>query len=116
MTDLRYRIRGFAALTLALVSLALVPPVLALAQQGEAQAVQDPAAQQATVSPSEPSSSAVFDGFGESWLAFRLLYWVPMEDLLRIKTEMSLAVNDALNAAEVKIAIPRHSVDIRNEG
>jgi len=65
---------------------------------------------------SEPSCRAVFDGFGESWLAFRLLYWVPMEDLLRIKTEMSLAVNDALNAAEVKIAIPRHSVDIRNEG
>lgn len=63
---------------------------------------------------SEPSSRAVFDGFGESWLAFRLLYWVPMDDLLRIKTEMNLAVNDALNAAEVKIAIPRRRLEIRN--
>lgn len=64
---------------------------------------------------SEPSSSAVFDGFGESSLAFRLLYWVPMEDMLRIKTEMSLAVNDVLTAADVKIAIPRRRLEIRNE-
>jgi len=63
----------------------------------------------------EPPAVAVFDGFGESALAFRLLYWVPGEGLLRIKTEVSLAVNDALAAAGVKIAIPRRRLEIRNE-
>ncbi len=60
----------------------------------------------------EPPSIAVFDGYGESFLAFRLLYWVPMDDLLRIKTEMGLGVDDALRDAAITIAIPRHRVEI----
>ena len=63
----------------------------------------------------EPGVSAVFDGFAESSLAFRLLYWVPGEDLLRIKTEMSLAVHDALHDADIKVAVPRRRLEMRSE-
>lgn len=54
MTNLRYRILGLAALTLALVS-----PAPALTQQGEAPAVQDPASQAGTVAPPEPEQPGV---------------------------------------------------------
>ncbi len=64
---------------------------------------------------SEPSPVAVFDGFGDSWLAFRLLYWVPMEDLLRIKTEMSLGVDDALRGAGIEVAVPRRRLEIESD-
>jgi len=65
---------------------------------------------------SEPEATAVFDGFGESSLDFRLLYWVPMEDLLRIKSEMNLAVHEALKDAGVPVAFPRLDLRIQDAG
>ena len=61
-------------------------------------------------------STAVFDGFGESSLDFRLLYWVPMENLLTIKTEMNLAVHEALKEAGVRVAFPRRDLRIQRAG
>ena len=65
---------------------------------------------------SEPEATAVFDGFGESSLDFRLLYWVPMENLLAIKTEMNLAVHEALKEAGVRVAFPRRDLRIQRAG
>ncbi len=64
----------------------------------------------------EPEAIAVFDGFGESSLDFRLLYWVPMENLLAVKTEMNLAVHEALKEADVRVAFPRRDLRIQRAG
>ena len=63
---------------------------------------------------SEPEPTAVFDGFGESSLDFRLLYWVPMDNLLQVKTEMNLAVHAAMKDAGVRVAFPRRDLRIRD--
>ena len=60
-----------------------------------------------------PAPLAVFDGFGESALMFRLLYWVPVEEILRVATDVNLAVNDSLKQAGIRIPYPKRDLHIR---
>ena len=64
----------------------------------------------------DPEAIAVFDGFGESSLDFRLLYWVPMDGVLKVKTEVNLAMHEALKEAGIRVAFPRRDLRIRSAG
>ena len=64
----------------------------------------------------DPAPLAVFDGYGESALMFRLLYWVPIEEILTVLSEVNLSVNDALKAAGVKIPYPQRDVHVHDDG
>ncbi len=64
----------------------------------------------------EPEPMAIFDGYGESALMFRLLYWVPIEEILTVLSEVNLSVNDALKAAGIKIPYPQRDVHVHGDG
>jgi small-conductance mechanosensitive channel len=63
--------------------------------------------------PSEPS--AWMTGFGESSLDFQLFAWVRVQDFLIVKSELHVAVTEALQQAGIQIAVPRRDVRSKDE-
>jgi small-conductance mechanosensitive channel len=61
--------------------------------------------------PSEPK--AWMTGFGESSLDFQLFAWVRVQDFLIVKSELHVAVTEALQQAGIQIAVPRRDVRSR---
>jgi small-conductance mechanosensitive channel len=55
-----------------------------------------------------------FDGFGESTLDFTVRYWGNMDDLLRIGSEVGIAVYHALGAAGIEIPFPQRDLRLRS--
>ena len=59
------------------------------------------------------SSRTLFDGFGESSLDFSLQFWAgSYEDGVRLKSEVALAVHDALKDANIEIPFPQRDIRI----
>jgi small-conductance mechanosensitive channel len=63
----------------------------------------------------EPAPLALFTGFGDSSLDFRVLFW--MEDAdhrLRIQSEVTVLVNNAIKAAGIEIPFPQRDLHLRS--
>ncbi|MBL7112496.1 MAG: mechanosensitive ion channel [Bacteroidales bacterium] len=63
----------------------------------------------------EPEPLALFTGFGDSSLDFRLLFWMADADQrYRIQSEMNVLVNNAINAAGIEIPFPQRDLHLRS--
>jgi potassium-dependent mechanosensitive channel len=61
----------------------------------------------------EPPPLIVFDGFGESSLNFRVLFWLTIDSGLRARSEIGIAINEALKKAEIEIPFPQRDLHLR---
>jgi len=62
-----------------------------------------------------PPPVALFLGFGNSSLDFRLLFWLGNADLrLQIQSDMAVKVNDAIVAAGITIPFPQHDLHVKS--
>jgi small-conductance mechanosensitive channel len=61
-----------------------------------------------------PAPHALFLGFGESSLDFQLRIWTGFEDFLRVKSEVTLAVERELRAANMEIPFPQRDLHVRS--
>jgi small-conductance mechanosensitive channel len=61
----------------------------------------------------EPEPYALFIGFGASSLDFELRCWCPFADGLRIKTELNLAIHDALREEGIEIPFPQQDLHLK---
>jgi small-conductance mechanosensitive channel len=55
---------------------------------------------------------AVFDRFGDSALAFTLLCWARLEDFFRVRSELTVAVNNAFKEAGIQIPFPQRDLHV----
>ncbi len=63
----------------------------------------------------EPAPLALFTGFGESSLDFRLLFWIPKaENRFVIQSNVNVAVNNAIKEAGIEIPFPQTDLHIRS--
>lgn len=62
----------------------------------------------------EREPMALFTRFGDSSLDFRLLFWVPFEMGLQAKSDVSIAIYNALREAGIEIPFPQRDVHIKN--
>jgi small-conductance mechanosensitive channel len=60
----------------------------------------------------DPPPMALFRGFTDTGLAFRLLFWIRTAHALTAPSEVGLAVFDALEAGGFEMPIPRQRVDL----
>jgi len=61
-----------------------------------------------------PEPSVVFLEFGQSSLNFRLMFWAAtFDDFFRIRSEIHVAVNDALKEAGVTIPFPQRDLHVK---
>jgi small-conductance mechanosensitive channel len=62
----------------------------------------------------EPEPDALFLGFGDSSLNFQLRAWIDkFDEWVRIKSDLYLAIHDALSEAEIEIPFPQVDVNLR---
>jgi potassium-dependent mechanosensitive channel len=62
-----------------------------------------------------PAPSVLFLGFGESSLDFSLRAWTDdFDNFLAIKSDLTLAVHDALYAADIEIPFPQRDLHLRS--
>jgi small-conductance mechanosensitive channel len=59
-----------------------------------------------------PAPEAVFDRFGDSALNFTLLCWTRLEDFFRVRSELTIAVNNAFKAAGIQIPFPQRDLHV----
>jgi small-conductance mechanosensitive channel len=62
---------------------------------------------------SQPSPVITFDGFGESALNFTMRYWGQLDDMLRISSDVAIAVYQALTKAGIEIPVPQRDLRLR---
>lgn len=62
----------------------------------------------------DPEPYGLFIGFGESSLDFELRAWCDFNDGIRIKTELNLAIHDALKEADIEIPFPQRDLHLRS--
>ena len=62
-----------------------------------------------------PAPMTLFDGFGDSSLKFRVLFWVHFEESLSVKSEIGVQIFDALHVAGIEIPIPQRVITMRPE-
>ncbi len=65
-----------------------------------------------------PEPTALFLGFGDFTLDFQLRAWTSQTNFLKQKSELTMAVNKALNDANIKIPVPQRDlrVTVANPG
>jgi len=62
-----------------------------------------------------PNPLVLFDGFGDSSLNFRMLFWTSdIDSWLATRSEIMTAVYDALSAAKIEIPFPQRDLHIRS--
>ena len=62
-----------------------------------------------------PEPSVIFIGFGASSLDFRLLFWTAtFDEFFRVRSEMSVAVHDALVEADITIPFPQRDLHFKS--
>jgi len=62
-----------------------------------------------------PAPEALFLGFGDSSLNFRLRVWIPrFEESYTIRSEMGVAINAALRNAAIPIPFPQRDLHVRS--
>jgi len=63
----------------------------------------------------EPEPLALFTGFGESSLDFRLLFWIKdADERFRIQSQIAVLVNNAIKAAGIEIPFPQTDLHLRS--
>lgn len=63
----------------------------------------------------EPAALALFAGFGDSSLDFKLLFWIPRADnRFIVHSQVNVAVNDALKAAGIEIPFPQRDIHLKS--
>lgn len=62
----------------------------------------------------DPEPYALFQGFGDSSLNFDLRAWCDFNDGMRVKTELNLAIHDALKEAGIEIPFPQRDLHLRS--
>ncbi|WP_020528003.1 mechanosensitive ion channel family protein [Flexithrix dorotheae] len=62
-----------------------------------------------------PAPMAVFLGFGDSSLDFRLLFWVSKyQDWMTIRSDIAISIYNALDEADIEIPFPQRDLHIRS--
>jgi len=61
-----------------------------------------------------PAPWALFDGFGESSLNFRIRIWTTMDTGMTTKSDVTIAIYDALKEAGIEIPFPQHDLHLRS--
>jgi potassium-dependent mechanosensitive channel len=61
-----------------------------------------------------PEPWALFDGFGDSSLNFRVRIWTSIDTGLQTKSDITVGINDALNAAGIEIPFPQRDLHVRS--
>jgi len=61
---------------------------------------------------SVPAPVAVFDRFGDSALNFTLLCWTRIDDFFRVRSELTVAVNNAFKDAGIEIPFPQRDLHV----
>jgi len=62
-----------------------------------------------------PAPAALFDGFGDSSLNFRLRFWTAdFDNWVNIRSEVTVAVNNAIVAAGIEIPFPQRDLHLRS--
>lgn len=61
-----------------------------------------------------PEPWALFDGFGDSSLNFRIRVWASIDTGLQTKSDIAVGINDALNAAGIEIPFPQQDLHLRS--
>ncbi len=54
----------------------------------------------------------LFDEFGDSSLNFRLLFWVPVEDVLTSKSDVAVEIYNRFEEEGITIPFPQQDVNI----
>ena len=61
-----------------------------------------------------PAPWALFDGFGESSLNFRIRIWTTMDTGMTTKSDVTMAIYDALKEAGIEIPFPQHDLHLKS--
>ncbi|NOX85846.1 MAG: mechanosensitive ion channel family protein [Chlorobi bacterium] len=61
-----------------------------------------------------PAPWALFDGFGDSALNFRIRIWTTMDTGMTTKSEVAIAIYDALQEAGIQIPFPQHDLHLKS--
>lgn len=61
----------------------------------------------------EPEPQVLFTGFGDNALQFELRFWAANHVHLAVKSQVALAVSDALNKADIEIPTPQKEMRVR---
>lgn len=61
-----------------------------------------------------PKPWAIFDGFGESSLNFRIYFWVSYDRGMTIQSEIAMSIYDALEEASINIPFPQQDLHIKS--
>ena len=61
-----------------------------------------------------PAPWALFEGFGDSSLNFRLRIWTAMDVGLTTKSEVAMSIYDALNEAGIEIPFPQQDLHVKS--
>ena len=62
-----------------------------------------------------PAPLPLFDGFGDSSLKFRVLFWVHFDESLTIKSTVGLQIYDALKEHGIDIPVPLRRITMESE-
>ena len=62
----------------------------------------------------DPPPLALFSNFGDSSLNFRLLFWVPYEIGLQIKSDVSIEIYNRFEEANIEIPFPQRDIHIKS--
>jgi small-conductance mechanosensitive channel len=62
----------------------------------------------------DPPPLALFSNFGDSSLNFRLLFWVPYEIGLQIKSDVSIEIYNRFEEANIEIPYPQRDIHIKS--
>jgi small-conductance mechanosensitive channel len=62
-----------------------------------------------------PESLALFEGFGDSSLNFRLLFWVPFEMGIQTKSDISIAIYNKFKENNIEIPFPQLDLHVKNK-
>jgi small-conductance mechanosensitive channel len=61
----------------------------------------------------KPAPDVLFERFGDSSLEFTLRCWTRLHDFLRVRSEVTTAVNDAFQRAGIVIPFPQRDLHVR---
>lgn len=60
-----------------------------------------------------PEALITFDQFGENSLNFTVRFWSKIDDRVKIRSELNILINDALNKAGISIPFPQRDVNLK---
>jgi potassium-dependent mechanosensitive channel len=62
----------------------------------------------------KPAPSATFQGFGDSALNFQLLFWTTIDAAGQAKSDVAVAVSEALELAGIEVPFPQRDLRVRS--